>query len=428
MNQTQNNGQSITQPKDSTIPDYSQMLPDNMLQVLSILIDVLKWDADYCILPMIITAAGAIGNGRETSIAGYTVHSILYGCSVGSPSVNKSEPVKFAVKPLQEAFQITYERYKEEYAAWKEMPDKDKRPEPTLAETVFSDITIEKAASNLMTNPKGCILAADELKGWLNSFQRYNKGSAEQTYIEIFNCTPLTVSRMQRETVHVPKPFLSILGTTQPDVIHRTFRDAANNGLKERLLFVYPDCEPKAWNRNANKEDYYRALTAWRAIITPLLHLQADDLGEPINIPMSKEAEDVLFDWQTNNTARKIDLPDKAAMLGKADVICPRLALILSLIANPDTDYIVEVDAIRAVNLMEHFIQHGNRVMRVIKEGEPNKRNEKQLLFKALPNEFTTQEAYIQAAQMGVSESTCKRYLHDTAFCKNVRRGLYRKV
>ncbi len=428
-NQNAGLNNNVPASKDTNnIPDYSEMLPDNTYRVLSNLTDVLKWDVDYCLLPLIVTAAGAIGNARQTSIAGYSVHSILYGCAVGSPSVNKSEPSKFAVKPLREAFKLTYEAYKDEYAAWKEMPDKDKRPEPTLAETVFSDITIEKVATNLQNNPKGGILAADELKGWLNSFHRYNKGNAEQTYIELFNCTPLTVSRMQRETVFIPRPYLSIIGTTQPDVIHRTFKGAANNGLKERLIFVYPDVKPLAWNREATKEQYHSALTAWRSIITPLLNLQADELGEPVYLPMSPEAKEVLFDWQQNNTQRKIDNPDFSSMLGKADIICPRLALVLALMHEPGTEYIVEVDAIRAVNMMEHLIQHGQKVMQVIKEGEPGKPNPKQMLFAGLNDEFTTQEAIIKGAEMEISERTVKRYLKDTTFCKSIRHGMFSKL
>lgn len=412
---------SFEQDKDT---NYSEMLPTNVFKVLNILTDTLKWNPDYCILPMVVTAAGAIGNARETNIAGYTVRAILYGCSVGNPSVNKSEPLKFAVKPLWEAFEAMYAEYKELHEEWEASPDKTGKQEPKLSEIIFSDITIEKVAVSLMNNPKGGLLAADELKGWFGTFQRYNNGNAEQTYLELFSCTPLTVSRMTRKTVHVRAPHLSIIGTTQDDVIHRTFKDAANNGLKERLLFVHPDAKPQAWSREATKDQYNEALEAWRAIINPLFNLR----GEPVNIPMDAAAKVVLFDWQENNTRRKISNPDAAAMLGKADIICPRLALILCLMDNPKATKIRETDTIRAVNLMEYFIQHGQKVMQVIKEGEPSRPGAKQMLFASLGDEFTTQEAVIKGAELNISERTTKRYLNDTAFCRGVKMGLYEKV
>jgi hypothetical protein len=48
---------------------------------------------------------------------------------------------------------------------------------PTLARVVCSDTTIEKLCEILEDNPRGTLVARDELAGWLGSFSRY-KGKA----------------------------------------------------------------------------------------------------------------------------------------------------------------------------------------------------------------------------------------------------------
>ncbi len=114
-----------------------------------------------------------------------------------------------------------FEEYQLQRMQWNQLSEDEKngKDAPILTENVISDITIEKVGYVLQHNRKGAILAADELKGWLNSFCRYTKGNAEQTYLELFTGSPLTVSRISREPVHVPDPYLTIIGTTQPDVL-----------------------------------------------------------------------------------------------------------------------------------------------------------------------------------------------------------------
>jgi len=409
----------------------SDMLPENMQHLLNILTNDLKWDKDYCMLPMIITAAAAIGNARITEIAGYKVYSILYGCSVGNPSVNKSEPAKFAAKPLQDLFITLFNIYQKEYKEWEAKTDKDKGSPPKLTEIIFNDITIEKVACNLEENTKGAFLYVDELKGLFNSLNKYKGSNTGEKYIEMFSCTPLTDSRMGRKTVLVHAPFLSIFGTTQPDVIHRTFRDAANNGFKERILFVYPDVKPLAWNRKANKEIREVAQKKWNEIIFPLFSLKADEWengnDKPVFIPFTPDAKEELFLWQESNTKRKIFNISDAEMLGKADVICPRLSLILQLIEQPESTSITQQNAIRAINLMEYFLQQCKKVKQVIMEGVTGKANVKHLLFELLPDEFTTQEAYARGTELEISPATIKRYLQDGHFCTQVKHGHYEK-
>src|SRR5262249_45474894 len=75
-------------------------------------------------------------------------------------------------------------RWEKAMAAWK----RDKaaasspplKPDPPPCERfIVSDTTVEALAPILLTNPRGLLLARDELAGWIGSFDRYaGKGRA----------------------------------------------------------------------------------------------------------------------------------------------------------------------------------------------------------------------------------------------------------
>ncbi len=214
--------------------------------------------------------------------------------------------------------------------------------------------------------------------------------------------------------------------------LSRTFKGAADNGLKERLLFVYPDVEPLPWNRDAKKHDRDRADALWANIINPLYELEArqNDEGvvESVCVEFSADAEDQLFHWNEVNTKRKKALPKSAALLGKADIICPRLALILQLMDDPGSNVITDVNAARAINMIEYFLLHSKKVMQVISEGPPEAPTPTKKLYDMLPDKFTTSEAIEYAEVLGKDLRTIKRYLKDETFFNRIDQGNYTKV
>src|SRR5207248_2876271 len=85
-------------------------------------------------------------------------------------------------KRLRKEYLAKSNAYDEELAKWKAAEKQAKkdgseigpRPEePVFQRVVVSDTTIEKLADTLEENPRGLLLARDELSGWLGSFKRY---------------------------------------------------------------------------------------------------------------------------------------------------------------------------------------------------------------------------------------------------------------
>ena len=109
-------------------------------------------------------------------------------------------------------------------------PDPGDPPlEPVLRRVVCSDVTIEKLADVLADNPRGVLVARDELAGWLGSYTRY-KGKGGGTdlphWLEMFRAGTLVIDRKtaERRTVYVARAAASITGGIQPGVLARCRR------------------------------------------------------------------------------------------------------------------------------------------------------------------------------------------------------------
>src|SRR5262249_57951207 len=69
---------------------------------------------------------------------------------------------------------------------------------PACHRVVTSDPTIEKLADLLEDNPRGLLVARDELGGWLGSFTRYkgrSGGSDLPGWLEMFRAEALGIDR-----------------------------------------------------------------------------------------------------------------------------------------------------------------------------------------------------------------------------------------
>lgn len=105
-------------------------------------------------------------------------------------------------------------RYEKAMTEWKR--DKQasdcppERPEAPPAErNIVMDTTVEALAPLMLTNPRGLLLARDELKGWIGSFDRYagGKGGADSAHwLSMHNGESIIVDRKTGipRTIYVP--------------------------------------------------------------------------------------------------------------------------------------------------------------------------------------------------------------------------------
>src|SRR5262249_43084073 len=106
------------------------------------------------------------------------------------------------------------------------------------------DATPEKIAEILSREPRGALMAHDELAGWLGSFERYNSGASSRAfYLSCWNGGNFVKDRVCQGArdpyaeIRVQNLALSLLGGIQPDRLS-AIRDLTSDGLLQRLLPV----------------------------------------------------------------------------------------------------------------------------------------------------------------------------------------------
>src|SRR5262249_46069712 len=106
----------------------------------------------------------------------------------------------------------------------------------------------------LLANPRGLLLARDELAGWIGSFDRYSgKGKAGEdaaNWLSTFSAGSIIVDRKTGipRTIHVPQPAVCSWGGIQPAVLQRALGlEHRESGLAGRLLLAYPPRKARRW-------------------------------------------------------------------------------------------------------------------------------------------------------------------------------------
>jgi hypothetical protein len=138
-------------------------------------------DPAFVALPVLAVAASAVGNSRTIRLKrGWDEPSIVWSAIVADSGALKSPAYALVINPLArlqrrllEEYKAAVARYDEELQDWKdrkkefdkgEGDDPGEKPEPSVYERVFvSDITIEKLSEVLEDNPRGVLVARDEL-------------------------------------------------------------------------------------------------------------------------------------------------------------------------------------------------------------------------------------------------------------------------
>jgi hypothetical protein len=228
-------------------------------------------DPAYVALPALAVAASAIGNTRVIRLKrGWDEPSVVWAAIVGDSGTLKSPAYDKAVGHLfnvQRRLLAQYDekvlRFKQELAEYKALRREAKEEcervgdspiAPISVRVVCSDTTIEKLVEILGDNPRGTLVARDELAGWLTSFQRYkgrSGGTDLPNWLEMHRAGSVIVDRKStdRKTLFVARAAVSIIGGIPPGVLARALTaDFLDAGLAARFLMAMPPKLPKEWS------------------------------------------------------------------------------------------------------------------------------------------------------------------------------------
>jgi hypothetical protein len=328
----------------------------------------------------VLAAASAL-IGRSVSILvkpGYFESSLLWLALVGTPSAGKTPAISQIFAVVRAIAGELYLGWKTELDRWKANPDSTPADKPVLPRISTSDATTEALAPILAANPRGLIVACDELTKLIMSMDQYKggRGGDKPFYLSAWSGQPVTVDRVRHagEPIMVPHPALAIVGGLVPDMLGELVGGRGReDGFSARFLFAHPDRSPRPYTEEGVAE---ATADAWAAIARNLWARPMRDLnGEPAPHIATMTSEGRV-EWVRQCRAHRaeMDSDDFPASMdgcwGKLEAYAARLALVLACL-NHASDPTVDPAAVPRVDgltvhdawrLIEYFKAGARRV------------------------------------------------------------------
>lgn len=437
--------------KTTETPSFPlEIFPKAIRNIIEALEEYENYNVDFTAASFLTVFAAAMGNTWSVRfMTGWVSRPIIYMVLVGSPSCGKTPPLQQAVAPLLKLdgeYDMIYCKEMETYRRWERMSAKQREkhslPEemkmPQRKCHVVVDSTVEALIGALRDNPRGVLIYKDEIDSLLSNFNRYN-GSDEGYFLSLFSGTPFKYSRKSNnEHIFLANPYCSIIGSTQPGRLGEQFGGKRlMNGFSSRFLKVYPEIDKMpSWNDTAMPDG---VLEEWERIIRKVVAVtpSTDQEGKATSIELmfSQEAKLRVIQWkdEVNNKAyAETDSDAIRALCGKLETYLVRFCLVIQIMhgicGESGMDEIEPKTAELAIRLTEYFRNMENRIAPEIETGILDNRFTE--LLGNLRDSFTTTEAVREALQLGISESSVKRFLRDggRGFVKKKSHGCYRKI
>jgi len=230
----------------------------------------------------------------------------------------------------------------------------------------------------LEQNPRGLLVARDELAGWL-AFDRYSKARGECAFwLEIFGGRALTTDRKTVASADVPRATASLCGGIQPGTLARALgQEHLEDGLAARLLLAMPPRRTKRWAEGDVPESIE---TAVEAVFDGLYDLSpnhdADGEPYPKALPLTPDGQAAwirFYNEHAEEQARFVGA--MAAALSKLEGYAARIALVIHLVrwaagdatlGSPDAVDAASIEA--AVTLIRWFGHEAGRLYATFSE------------------------------------------------------------
>lgn len=400
----------------------------------------LNFPIDFISASLLFAAATAIGNTYKVyKNQAWSEPCLLWVVLVGRPGTNKSHPLNFALRPIQERDKELYRIYKNELA--NHLLDPDSVAKPTLKKSIVADITPEALAKVLVENERGISVYYDELAAWFANIGRYNKSGEEQQHLSMWQQKELLIDRKNSPSIRIDDPFVCIGGTIQPGPLSNVAKGREDNGFLDRMLFVCPDDLKKDyWN---DGDIAPAVVDAWGHIINNLFSLEQkfceDGIYRPNLLRFTTDAMDVIKRWQMKNTdeCNATDNEVVASMYTKFDNYVLRFSLLLQLFTyactadNSDKQVIGTNAAEGAVKLCEYFKKMALKVrLEVIGANVVEKLSANwRAWYALLPDEFETKDALKIASDCKAGQARAtKNMLNNRTLFRKCKQGVYEKL
>ena len=431
-------------------PDFPiHIFPQRLEQIITSYCSTLNLNKDYAAVTVLYAFSVALGGHYSLTVKrGWIELPTLFVALVGKPGINKSGPISIFTQPLEKLEKDLFKRFLDEYSTFKKGRSAKKEngdlsaitDEPVRRQLVIKDATQEAMLKALYDNPHGFAGIYDELAAFLKSFNKYKSGGGdEEVMLSLFSGKSISVNRKSSEPIFIEKPFVSIIGSIQPQVlINLLGNNKIDNGLTHRFLFAFPDHVIREDLSDDDVPEYIEEL--YQTFINRILisdFLQAE--GYPARkITLSKGGYEAykIFRRRINETINNEKSDAISGIYAKLDTYSLRIALILHVIRTgckePEINpYQVSAETFgKAVELIEYFEHNALKVFKLMEKFRDPLKDypmEHKIIYYQLPYSFTTGAAW-EIAKEKVSRRTLFNILSDEYLFTKLRHGIYEKI
>ena len=346
----------------------SRFFPSKLSEYVTDIAERMSCPPDFAGIGMMVTMQAALGsriNCKPYDKNPWTTPCGAWGMLIAPPSSMKSAPLAETIAPLKKLdrdaandFRQSITQYEIEKGIYEhELKEAIKKKvsstqliEPTspgMTRFLVNDATYEKMIEIASHNPNGFLMFRDELVGWLHSLNKENQKEARGLYLTAWSGNDsYATDRIGRGHVRANNVNISVLGTTQPNVIKNIVSNVVHGGMEDdgliaRFQFVtFPDM-PSEYvhvDRYTNLEaaNHYEDLIESFAKLNPAsVQAQMTHDGK-YYLSFDEEAQAIFEAWRANLEKRLRDPnteehPVTLAHLGKYRSLFPKIALALHL-------------------------------------------------------------------------------------------------
>ncbi len=422
-------------------------LPHKVQDIIWELNSSMMFPIPYCFSSILTAVAGSIANSKALCTHnGYIVYPSIFMAIIGESGENKSQPIRWFMKPLWNRTAEMLKDYNGELDVYlKEIAKGNFDIEkPRRFQFIIQDATIEAIKEILYENPRGVLVVFDELISWIRSFSRYKHGKAseEGEWIVICDGDSIMVNRKgDARVLYIKHPFVALIGSIQPYVFCEAFKGAGmEDGLLWRIFMTYSEhpATPILWNDRKPDDNLQ---DKWSEIIISILEQSFDvDYDCPKALRYTDNAWMIIRNWQnskeeefTSSRSQK-----ELSVWRKVQVSVHKVALCLKELwkacgedvseigSGDDGDLPTDDDpqgndcfigmqmALAATQVMEYYLDNALHTLKMMSDMFPGALTQGQKSFlKIFPIDgFVSRSAIVaHALKYGMKERTIDRYL-----------------
>lgn len=417
------------------------IFPDSVRQLIEATNKTLKFPIDILASSAVFAVSLAVGNSYKAQVLpNYRQSAVMYMAIVASRGDNKSHPLNFMLAPIQKRDSLSYadfERKQAEYESYQGMSAKERIEngvseieKPTWKQFLASDITPEALCEVHYYNKRGVGIKMDELKGWFSNFNRYNNGSEEEFWLSNWSGEEIRRNRRSSSPLFIEHPFISVVGTTQTEVLKGITSGRIENGFFDRILFVIPENLRKEPLADVELDESYKE--TWSDILNRLMDIPY--FNSPTILKFSSEAKSEWLRWQGELSVKSNTELHYKPLLAKVEQNCVRFSLIMEMMTfacGGELPNSISLDSVKkAIKLSAYFFNMSIKAQNIIENDNPlvQLSLNKQQLYENLKPEFTTGEGVVLANNFGLAERTFKTFLNAKKLFKSLKHGTYQKL